>query len=280
MGRDWVGIDATSAPPGAPSESLPCDITDRETVSKVFKEHGVDAVIHLAALLPSASQAQPWLAAKANILGSANLLEWATHSGVRRFVFASSMSVYRAPPKPIPVSEDEACAPGDLYGAAKHCVELLGNAAHAESGIDFVALRIATVVGPGAKSPTSSWRSDIFEALGARAQRVITIPFGPDALLSLVHVEDVARMLITLRDHEAPASPAYNTPAQHWQLARLKEVIEMYDPNVTIRLTPSGAEALPPLADGSRFTHEFGYASTDLALRLADTFRQRITESA
>jgi nucleoside-diphosphate-sugar epimerase len=277
MGRGVVGIDVKG--PDTSSELLACDITDRDAVSKLFNEHGVGEVIHLAALLPSASQAQPWLAAKVNILGSANLLESATHSGVRRFVFASSMSVYRTPPKPVPVSEDEDSAPGDLYGAAKHCVELLGKAARAKSGIEFVALRIATVVGPGAKSPTSSWRSDIFEALGAKAQRAITIPFGPDALLSLVHVEDVARMLITLGEHEAPASDAYNTPAQHWQLRRLKEVIEMYDPNVTIQLTPSMADAVPPLADGSRFTREFGYASSDLALRLADTFREKVTQS-
>ena len=59
-------------------------------------------------------------------------------------------------------------APEDLYGAAKLYVEQLGKAL-ADSGVlQFVSLRIGRIVGPGARSATSAWRSAIFELLQTR----------------------------------------------------------------------------------------------------------------
>ena len=59
-----------------------------------------------------------------------------------------------------------------------------------------VSLRIARVIGPGIKKTASPWRSRIFEA--PPRDDSVQIPYAPEALLSLVHVEDVARMLVML----------------------------------------------------------------------------------
>ena len=170
---------------------LPCDITDPAAVAGLFRAESaesvesvesIDTVIHLAGVLPSVCRADPGLAARVNVMGGINLLEAAVRAGVRRVVFGSSISVYEA---------------GDVYGAGKRFIEVFGETL----GVSFIALRIATVVGAGARRTASPWRAEIFEMLGTGQPQRIAIPFAADTALSLVHVEDVAA-------HAGPAGHA------------------------------------------------------------------------
>lgn len=190
----------------------------------MFQTHPIRAVIHLAGILPSAFQADPFAGADVNLSGCLELMRQAANVRVKRFVFASSMSVYGSSFRPRPLTEDDPAAPDEPYGAAKRAIELIGETLGRKGTIEFVSLRIARVVGPGIKRTSSPWRSQILEPL----PRVdaICIPFSPEATLSLVHVEDVARMLVTLTETSAMSSLIYNTPVEAWEPRRLKEVIE------------------------------------------------------
>ena len=110
-------------------------------------------------------------ATQVNVEGSLNLLEMARQFEVRRFLFGSSLSVYGTCPAHQVVTEMDRAAPEDLYGAAKLYVEQLGEAYRQAHGLEFVSLRIGRVVGPGARSATSVWRSEIFECLGKGVRR-------------------------------------------------------------------------------------------------------------
>ncbi len=81
-----------------------CDISDNAAVRKLFESYHPQTVIHLAALLPTASNLDPERATRINIGGGLNLLQAAVETGVKRFVFSSSSSVYgyshREPPRP------------------------------------------------------------------------------------------------------------------------------------------------------------------------------------
>jgi nucleoside-diphosphate-sugar epimerase len=143
----------------------------------------------------------------------------ATQLRVSRFVFASSMSVCGTAPTRRAMTEDDPGTPDDAYGASKRAIELIGEALRKEAVLRFVSLRIARVVGLGIKKSSSSqWRSQIFEAPpeGATSPQLssIRIPYSPAAMLSLVHVEDVARMLVTLVDAPATKHAFYNTPVE------------------------------------------------------------------
>ena len=240
----------------------PCDVTDCKAVDRLFRAHPIDTVIHLAALLPSACRRNPAEATRVNVVGSANLLEAAAGSGVKRFVFGSSISVYGSAPR------------GDIYGAGKRYIETYGDALARGKGLAFAALRIATVVGPGARHTASPWRSEIFEKLGSGVSQRIAIPFGADAILSLVHVEDVARMLTLLATRADVPPPVYDTPSENWRMRDLKELIEDLDGNVSIELNEAEFNdtvrpAAPPLADGTRFAADFAWHAPPLADRLA-----------
>jgi nucleoside-diphosphate-sugar epimerase len=259
-------ILAVDSHPDAESDSMLCDLSAKSSVAELFRSHPIRAVIHLAAVLPSAFQSDPFRGADVNLSASVELLRQAVNARVKRFVFASSMSVYGSLPSRRPLNEDDPAAPDEPYGAAKRAVELIGLAVAKSHKMEFVSLRIARVVGPGIKKTSSPWRSQIFEP--ASGQTPICIPLAPEAKLSLVHVQDVARMLTTLTDAARVHESLYNTPAEMWEAWRLKEVIEKGS-DVRIELQPDGPQG-GPICEGRRFAKEFGFTLRGIKAHLSD----------
>jgi len=234
---------------------LRCDLRSKSGVSQLFQAYPIREVIHLAGILPSAFQADPLTAADVNLGGSCELIRQSAAAHVKRFIFASSMSVYGSSPTRQPMTEDDPPAPDEPYGASKLAVELIGQTLAREKAFEFVALRIARVVGPGIKKSSSPWRSQIFEARPQRES--VCVPFAPGAMLSLVHVEDVAQMLLTLSETDKMSSSVYNTPVEIWEARRLKEAIEELR-GIRVELAPQVPHG-GPICDGSRFAREFGF---------------------
>jgi len=234
---------------------LACDLRSQSDVLRLFQGHLIRVVIHLAGVLPSAFNADPLAGADINLGGSCELLRQAAASHVRRFIFASSMSVYGSSCTRQPVTEKDLATPDDLYGASKLTVELIGQALSRQKIFEFVALRIARILGPGIKKTSSPWRSQIFT--GGPLQELVCVPFAPEAILSLVHVEDVARMLFTLAETSGMSSSVYNSPVEIWEGRRLKETVEELR-GVRVELGPQRSHG-GPICDGSRFAREFGF---------------------
>jgi UDP-glucuronate 4-epimerase len=125
------------------------DIRDERALARAF-EPRPDAVIHLAAragVRPSLEQ--PDLYASVNISGTFALLEACRRAGVRKFVFASSSSVYGDAEK-VPFREDLADPrPVSPYGVTKQAGEQAVRLYHRLHGLRTSALRFFTVYGPG-----------------------------------------------------------------------------------------------------------------------------------
>jgi len=125
------------------------DLRDSELVRNLFHREKVDAIAHLAAragVRPSIHQ--PRLYYDTNVTGTLHLLEAARVTGVERFVFASSSSVYGAS-KRIPFSEDEHLTQTfSPYAATKIAGEFLCSTYSHLYNLRVVALRYFTVYGP------------------------------------------------------------------------------------------------------------------------------------
>jgi UDP-glucuronate 4-epimerase len=125
------------------------DLRDSDSVRKVFHDVKVDAIAHLAAragVRPSIQQ--PRLYYDTNVTGTLHLLEAAHLTGVERFIFASSSSVYGAA-KTIPFSEDQPLTQTfSPYGATKIAGEFLCSSYSHLYAMRVVALRYFTVYGP------------------------------------------------------------------------------------------------------------------------------------
>jgi nucleoside-diphosphate-sugar epimerase len=256
------------------SREIVCDIADAVQLRNVFESERVDGIVHLAAILPTAAQRDPMLATRVNIQGSLNLIEMARHFGVQRFVFGSSLSVYGTCAADRVVSESDRAEPEDLYGAAKLYVERLGEAYRHSCAIEFVSLRIGRVIGPGSRSATSAWRSEIFEFLHMRELREIALPYVPEEKLLLLHVEDAAQMLVALLQADHPAHSVYNAPCESFVVADLKRYVEELNSNISVRTGDEWTKSNPRLLDSSRFRDECNLESMPIAHRLREAARK------
>lgn len=122
---------------------------DDALVERLFAQHHFDLVVHLGALAGvRPSLAQPLRYQAVNIGGTLTLLEACRRHQVRRFVFASSSSVYGAHNE-VPFSErDPAVRPASPYAASKRAGELFCSNYSDLYGIATSALRFFTVYGP------------------------------------------------------------------------------------------------------------------------------------
>jgi UDP-glucuronate 4-epimerase len=124
------------------------DLRDGDAVGSVFHREKFDAIVHLAAragVRPSIQQ--PKLYADTNVTGTLHLLEAARLTGIERFIFASSSSVYGIC-KTVPFSEDfhltQTISP---YAATKVAGEFLCSTYSHLYRMRIVALRFFTVYG-------------------------------------------------------------------------------------------------------------------------------------
>ena len=125
------------------------DICDAPLAESLFARFRPATVVHLAAragVRPSIDQ--PVLYQRVNVEGTAVLLEAARRHGVRKFVFASSSSVYGVASR-VPFSEDDPVRqPISPYAASKIAGEALCHVYAHLYGMSTICLRFFTVYGP------------------------------------------------------------------------------------------------------------------------------------
>jgi nucleoside-diphosphate-sugar epimerase len=163
-----------SRPPGVPEpEVIQGDIRDAATVRRALRD--VVHVLHQAAL-PSVQRSveDPVSTHEVNVTGTLNLLIAARDAGVRRFVYASSSSVYGDSPT-LPKIEVMTPAPLSPYAVSKLAAEHYCRVFHGLYGLETVALRYFNVFGPR-QDPTSQYAAVVpnfvTAALAGRAPTV------------------------------------------------------------------------------------------------------------
>lgn len=141
------------------------DLDNRTALARLMQ--GAEAVIHVAGLVNTPDPAE---FERCNVAGTLNVIEAALAAGVQRFVFVSSLSA-REP---------------DLsqYGASKARAEKLVRA----SGLDWTTVRPPAIYGPR--------DAEMFELF--RSARWGVVPVPKDGRASLIHVDDLARLLLAL----------------------------------------------------------------------------------
>jgi nucleoside-diphosphate-sugar epimerase len=149
------------------------DLNDRDALEKLVD--GADAVIHVAGVISAPTAAAFELG---NVAGTLSMLAAATAGGVRRFVHVSSLAA-REPKL-------------SLYGASKCKAEQLVHG----SGLDWVIVRPPAVYGPGDKETLELFR---MAKLG-----LMLMP--PKGRVSVIHVDDLARLLLALAGYSAPSN--------------------------------------------------------------------------
>ncbi len=119
-----------------------------ESAYSLLKDIDCEAVFHLAGQSSGeASFQEPFYDLRSHVMSTFFLLEWCRAKGVRRFLYASSMSVY-GDPNSLPVGEGHPLQPKTFYAAAKVSAEAYIKF-YQTLGINTTILRLFSVYGPG-----------------------------------------------------------------------------------------------------------------------------------
>jgi UDP-glucuronate 4-epimerase len=149
-----------------------------------------DAVINLAAragVRQSVSDPASYL--RTNIVGTLNLLDFCKEQGVRKFILASTSSLYGAN-NPCPFSEDaNTDRPLSSYAASKKGAEVLAFSYHHLHGLDVTVLRYFTVYGPAGRPDMSLFRLVQWISEG----RPVTVFGDGTQSRDFTYVDDIAR---------------------------------------------------------------------------------------
>lgn len=212
IGRGWeaAGIDSmlsatASAPDGVRWEKADC----RDTAAYQHLLDGVDVVYHCAAApYEGLSVFSPQIVFENTLQSTIGLLTASINAGVRRFVFASSMSRYghgRAP-----FTEDMPTAPVDPYGVAKVAAENAVKCLCDLHGVEWVIAVPHNVYGPGQRY----W--DPYRNVPAiMANRVLQgkppVVYGDGSQRrSLSYIADVVAPVIAMADTPEAAGQVFN----------------------------------------------------------------------
>lgn len=189
------------------------DIADPEAVGDLFRGRTIECVIHMAASVNVADD--PLSAFRTNAFASVLLMDSALRAGTKRFVYTSSRAVYgniegeHAYPTYRPVTEDFPTRPNNVYDVTKLSAEHMGRV-YAKRGLEFLALRFATIFGPGklVRHGSTAIYSRLIE--NALAGVPLRIERGGDERDDVIYVDDVAESCVVAATHPKPSHHAYN----------------------------------------------------------------------
>jgi len=184
------------------------DITDKESVYEAVRNVG--GILHLAALLPPASERDRDKTFAVNVEGTRNIVEaLKSHGSKATLVFTSSISTYGDTSKesdPIKITQPQNAI--DIYAESKIAGEkiLIG------SGVNFVVLRIASIAVPAFLEPPEPW------------------PFTSDQRVEMVHRDDVADAIKSSVGTAEAVGNVFNIAGgSTWRLAGKDYVEDFFD---------------------------------------------------
>ncbi|MDH5632988.1 MAG: NAD-dependent epimerase [Gammaproteobacteria bacterium] len=183
------------------------DIADRQAMEKLFSENRFDAVMNLAAqagVRYSIENAPAYI--DANLVGFANVLEGARHSGVKHVVFASSSSVYGANTK-LPFSEnDNVDHPVSLYAATKKANELMAHSYAHLYDLPCTGLRFFTVYGPWGRPDMALFKF----TKGILEGTPIPVFNNGKMVRDFTYIDDIIEGVVRVIDQTAVSNPGWS----------------------------------------------------------------------
>lgn len=134
------------------------DIEDVNSLRGIFKSNPFDAVINLAARAGVRySMLHPEVYFTTNVMGTLNLLQLMREYEVKKYILASTSSLYAGLPMPfsetLPVN-----TPISPYAASKKAAEVMAYTYHKQFDIDVSVVRYFTVYGPAGRPDMSVLR--------------------------------------------------------------------------------------------------------------------------
>lgn len=252
------------------------DIRDIELLKKIVPGH--DAIIHLACISNDPSfELNPSLGKSINLDAFEPLVKIAKESGVKRFIYASSSSVYGIKDEPN-VTEDMQLDPLTDYSKYKAmCEEIL--ARYQDQYFTTVTIRPATICG---YSPRLRLDLTVNILTNLAVNKGEITVFGGQQKRPNLHIEDMAALYLMLLElpSEKIAGKVFNAGYENHKVAEIAEMVRAtIGPQVNI-ITTSTDDNRSYHISSEKIKREIGFAPThtitDAIQDLKDAFEQKL----
>jgi UDP-glucuronate 4-epimerase len=214
------------------------DITDQALLERVIAEHGIDAIIHLAALQVPACRADPVLGARVNVIGFLSVFEAARRqlAGGAPVVYASSVAAYAADDTGQRDAAELAGRAGTHYGTFKRANEGAAGVYWADAGIASIGLRPYVVYGPGRDTGVTSEPTLAMQAAAAGSGLAGSAVHASEIVAAIEAVVSQVTGQVTYDDRQlsfparvsAHAGELYPPPPETSLLDGVRDTIERF----------------------------------------------------
>lgn len=183
------------------------DLSDKESIGKLFAEEKFDIVVNLAAQAGVRySLIKPHTYIDSNIVGFMNILEGCRHNKVKHLVYASSSSVYGANTR-MPFSvHHNVDHPVSLYAATKKANELMAHTYSSLYNIPCTGLRFFTVYGPWGRPDMALF---IFTKAILEGNPIDVFNFGK-MQRDFTYIDDIIEGVVRVMDKIPEPNPKWN----------------------------------------------------------------------
>lgn len=209
------------------------DIRNLQVLSDTFDSFNPEVVIHLAALAGvRESVKSPIEYLTTNINGTYNLLRFSEEYGVKKFLFASSSSVYGN--QECPLRENMECAPVSVYGFSKYAGELL---CKMFDKVPTIVFRPFTVYGEGGRPEMV-----VGKLLGCAKNNKVFSQYGDGlSVRGYTNVHDLVDGIVKLLDFKPDNNfEVFNLGgSQVIELRKLVEFVRSFFPNLKVKQVAS-----------------------------------------
>jgi len=187
---------------------MKADISDRETIDRLFEEEKFDAVCNLAAQAGVRySLENPHIYIQSNVVGFMNILEACRQSGVKNLSYASSSSIYGLNSSQPFKTSDHTDHQVSIYAATKKSNEMMAHTYAHLYGIATTGLRFFTVYGPWGR-PDMAPMLFTDAILSGRAIKVFN---HGKMSRDFTYIDDIVSGIVKVIDHPATPNSKFDT---------------------------------------------------------------------
>jgi UDP-glucose 4-epimerase len=216
---------------------IPGDVTNFAHLISIIKQHKVEKVIHLAAMLLHDVNANPLLAVKVNCEGTVAVFEAARLMNLPKVIWISSGSVFGPPEayKEEYIPNDAPHYPQNLYGATKSIDEQFAAYYADKYNLDITAIRLVLVYGAWQSRGRTAAIIREMVANPATGQPG-KVPAAGDNILGWTYVDDAARAIVMAAEEKKTKSRAFSVRGAIHSVSEIVDYVKELIPGASILL--------------------------------------------
>ncbi|TFF85115.1 NAD-dependent epimerase/dehydratase family protein [Candidatus Heimdallarchaeota archaeon] len=225
------------------------DISDFNFLEKLFKEYSFKTIFHLAAILPPKTEEDPFRAFKVNCEGTLNILELAVKYDIETIIYPSSATVFGPDRKP-PFTEEDLLNPWTVYSSFKVCSEIFGALYSRKYDLNFRAVRLPVVIGPGRDRLLGMTNYPVEMVEKAIKGQPYVAQVEPDTKVPIIYIDDAVQVLVNLWRSEQVQFEIYNIDGIWATAKEIAEGIKKVIPSAEISFKPVEDEHMHKVLTG------------------------------